>query len=171
MVALAFSALFDPQQAEFWVLISFLLFVGLAIYYGVPGLLTKGLDDRAVAIKGELDEARRLREEAQALLADYQKKAREAEQEARSIVEQARKEAEAMGVEARRALDEMVERRTRLVQEKIARAEAQAVAEVRAAAVEQAVAAAESVLRGKVTGAAGASLIDQSIRDLKAKLN
>ncbi len=168
---LALSALFDPGAAEFWVLVSFVLFVLMLLYYKVPGLMMKGLDDRAAAIRAELDEARRLREEAQALLADYQKKAREAEEEAKTIVEGARKEAEAMGAEARRALGEQLERRTRLAQEKIARAEAQAVAEVRSAAVEKAVAAAEAVLREKVAGATGSSLIEQSIRDLKSKLN
>jgi F-type H+-transporting ATPase subunit b len=168
---LAPSALLDPGAADFWVLVSFVLFVALLVYYKVPGLVTKALDDRAAKIRAELDEARRLREEAQALLADYQKKAREAEDEAKAIVESAKKEAEALGAEARRALAEQLERRTRLAEEKIARAEALAVAEVRDAAVEKAVAAAESVLRNKATGDLGASLVDQSIRDLKSKLN
>ena len=156
---------------EFWVAVSFFGFVGLLIYYKVPALIGKALDDRAEMIRGKLDEARRLREEAQALLADYQKRTRMAEEEARSIVEQARREAEALTKETQQSLKEMLERRTRLAEEKIARAEAQAVAEVRAAAIDTAVAAAERIMQGKVTPATGAALVDQSIRDLKSKLN
>lgn len=165
------SALFDPHAPEFWVLVSFTLFVAMLVYYKVPGLITKALDDRAEAIRSELEEARRLRDEAQELLADYQKKAMEAETEAKVIIEEAKREAEAIGAEARRALQENLERRTRLAEEKIARAEAQAVAEVRAAAVDKALAAAETVLKGRVSGDLAGSLVDQGIRDLKSKLN
>ena len=112
-----------------------------------------------------------MREEAQQLLADYQKKAREAETEAKSIIEQARIEAEAMATETRKGLVEGLERRTKQAEDKIARAEAQAVGEVRAAAVDTAIAAAERILKGRVTGATGAALVDQGIRDLKGKLN
>ena len=76
------------STAEFWVAFAFVAFIGLLIYYGVPSLITKALDDRADAIRKELDEARRLRDEAQNLLSDYQRKAREAEEEAQVIVEQ-----------------------------------------------------------------------------------
>ena len=165
------SALLDPHAPEFWVLVSFVLFVGMLIYYKVPGLITKALDDRAEAIRCELEEARRLRDEAQELLADYQKKAMEAETEAKTIVEEARREAEAIGAEARKALQESLERRTRLAEEKIARAEAQAVAEVRAAAIDKALVAAEMVLKSRVGGDLANSLVDQGIRDLKSKLN
>jgi F-type H+-transporting ATPase subunit b len=164
-------AIFDPDKPDFWVLVSFLLFIGLLIYYKVPGIVGKVLDDRAEAIRTELDEARRLREEAQELLADYQKKARDAETEAKEIVDAARREADAIGAEARRALQESLERRTRLAEEKIARAEAQAIAEVRAAAVDKALAAAETVLKSRVGGEVAAGLVDQGIRDLKSKLN
>ena len=84
---------------EFWVAVAFFGFVGLLIYYRVPAMIGKALDDRAEAIRQELDEARRLREEAQELLADYQRKTREAEEEAKAIVEQARREAEALSAE------------------------------------------------------------------------
>jgi F-type H+-transporting ATPase subunit b len=163
--------MFNPVNPEFWVMIAFLCFMGMLLYMKVPGLLTKALDDRAEQIRRELDEARRLREEAQQLLADYQKKARDAETEAKAIVDQARVEAEALATETRRTLVEGLERRTKQAEEKIARAEAQAVGEVRSAAVDSAIAAAERILKKKVAGATGATLIDQGIRDVKGKLN
>ena len=163
--------LFVTQTPEFWVAVAFFGFVGLLIYYKVPALVGKMLDDRAVGIAKDLDEARRLREDAEALLAEYKGKTRAAEDEARSIVDQARREADALTSETRKSLAEMLERRTRLAEDKIARAEAQAISEVRAAAIDTAVAAAQRILQGQVTPAAGATLIDQSIRDLKAKLN
>jgi len=165
-------ALLDPHAAEFWVLVSFLLFMALIVYYKVPGMIACALDDRSAQIRKELDDARKLREEAAELLADYQRKARAAEDEAKSIIEQARREAETLAAETRKSLVETVERRTRLANEKIARAETQALAEVRAAAVDAAVQAAEKLIAGKVGGEAGAGLVDQAIRDLKAgKLN
>ena len=85
----------DPNNPLFWVLVAFLAFAALILYYRVPAAVGKMLDDRADAIRKELDEARKLREDAQALLADYQRKAREAETEARTIIDQARREAEA----------------------------------------------------------------------------
>ena len=158
------------QSAEFWVAVSFLIFVGLLVYLKVPSMLAKALDDRAAAIKRELDEARRLREEAQALLADYQKKHKNAAAEAQAIVDDARREAEALAAEARATLKETLARRTKLAEDKIARAEAQAVDEVRAAAVDRAIAAAERILRERAAGAGGAALIEQGIRDLKGRL-
>jgi len=159
------------RTAEFWVAVSFVAFLGVLAYYKVPALIGKALDDRAAAIRKELDQARRLREEAQNLLADYQRKHRNAGQEAEAIVEQARHEAQAYAHETRVAMADALERRTKQAEEKIARAEAQAVDEVRAAAVDMAMAAAEKILREKATGAAGAALIDDSIRNLKGRLN
>lgn len=159
------------RTAEFWVAVSFVGFLAILIYYKIPALLAKALDERAAAIRKELDEARRLRDEAQNLLNDYQKKYRNAGLEAESIIEQARGEAEAYAKETRASLAELLERRTRQAEEKIARAEAQAVDEVRAAAVDTALAAAERILREKASGAAGAALIDDSIRGLKGRLN
>jgi F-type H+-transporting ATPase subunit b len=163
--------LFDPSDPVFWVGIAFLFFIGLLLYYKVPAYVSKALDGRADAIRHELDEARRLRDEAQALLADYQRKSREAENEARAILDQARRESETLAVETRKALSESVERRTRLAEEKIARAEAQALSDVRASAVESAIAAAEKILKGRATGATANALVDKSIRDLGGKLN
>lgn len=157
--------------AEFWVAVAFFVFVGILFYMKAPAMLTKALDDRAEAIRKELDDARRLREEAHDLLADYQRKQREAETEAQQIIEAARREAEALKAEGERSVKESLARRSRLAEEKIARAEAQALAEVRAAAVEAATAAAERIVRGKLEGGLGSGLIEQSIRDLKGKLN
>ena len=159
------------QTAEFWVLISFLAFFALLWKLGVPAMLTKTLDDRGEAIRKELDEARRLREDAQKLLNEYQQKQRQAEDEAKAIVAEAQREVEAMKVESARTLAEQIERRSKLAEEKIARAEAQAVAEVRSAAVELATSAAEQVLRERSTGDTAKGLVDQSIRDLRGKLN
>ena len=159
------------RTAEFWVAVSFLIFMGALIKLGVPGMITKALDDRAEAIRNELDQARRLREEAQELLAEYQQKRRQANDEAKAIIDQAGIEAEAMKVQSAKSLQEMLERRSRLAEEKIGRAEAQAISEVRAAAVEAATAAAEAILRARVPGEVGRSLVDGAIRDLDGRLN
>jgi len=163
--------MFDPNDPLFWVLVAFLVFVGLLLFYRVPTMVGKMLDDRADAIRKELDEARRLREDAQALLADYQRKAREAETEAQSIIEQAKREAEALAADSRKALAESLERRSKIAEEKIARAETQALSEVRATAVETALAAAQELLKTRAGGAIGDALISQSISDLRGKLN
>ena len=156
---------------EFWVGIAFVAFLAILLYYKVPALVAKALDDRAQAIRTELDEARRLREEAQALLADYQRKHRNAGQEAEAIVEQARREAETFAAETRQSLAETLKRRGQHAEERIARAEAEAVEEVRTAAVDMAIAAAEKILREQAAGVAGTQLIDESIRNLKGRLN
>ncbi|MEZ5898322.1 MAG: F0F1 ATP synthase subunit B [Hyphomicrobiaceae bacterium] len=161
----------DPLNPYFWVLVSFVGFVALLVYYKVPEIIGTALDSRATAIQTELDEARRLREEAQALLNDYKTKAREAENEAKSIIEQAKREAEALASESNKALTESLERRSKMAEEKIARAEAQALSEVRSAAVDAALSAAEKIIAGKVTGATSSGLIDDAIKDLKGKLN
>jgi F-type H+-transporting ATPase subunit b len=157
--------------AEFWVAVAFFLFVGLLVYLKVPGMIAGALDERADAIRKELDEARRLREDAQDLLADYQQKQRRADEEAKAIVQQAEVEAQAIKEQSEKALKESIERRSRIAEEKIARAEAQALSEVRGAVIEAATSAAEKVLAGKVKGDAANGLVDQSIRDLRSKLN
>lgn len=162
---------FDPNDPLFWVLVAFLAFMALLIYYRVPSAVTKALDDRADAIRKELDEARKLREEAQGLLSDYQRKAREAEKEAESIIEQAKREAEALAADSRKTLTESLERRTKIAEEKIVRAEAQALSEVRSTAVETALAAAHEILKSRAGGSTGETLVSQSISDLRGKLN
>lgn len=157
------------HNPEYWVLLSFLIFCGILVYMGVPGAIAGSLDARADKIKGELEEARRLREEAQALLEDYRKKQREATAEAQAIIDHARREAETLAADTRRTLTEMVERRTKAAEEKIARAEAQAVADVKFAAVDNAMAVAERILASRAPS--GAAMIDAGIAGLKGKLN
>ncbi|MCP4779183.1 MAG: F0F1 ATP synthase subunit B [Hyphomicrobium sp.] len=160
-----------PADPVFWVMIAFIGFVALLIYYGIPGAVGKALDDRATAIRADLDEARRLRDEAHALLADYQRRSREAEDETKTILEQAKREGEALAAETRKNLQESVERRTKLAEEKIERAEAQALSDVRTASVESATAVAEKILKSRVAGATANTLIENGIRDLDGKLN
>ncbi|MBX3490514.1 MAG: ATP F0F1 synthase subunit B [Parvibaculum sp.] len=156
---------------DFWVLISFLMFIGLLVYYKVPGMIGGLLDKRAADIAAELDEARRLREEAQQLLASYQRKQREAMKEAEDIVAQAKVEAENLAREIRANMEAQVERRTRLAEDKIAQAESQALSEVRATAANVAIGAARKVIADKVTAAEDEKLVERSIADLASKLH
>ena len=158
------------NEAEFWVAVAFVIFVGVLIYFGVHKLIVDALDQRATRIRAELDEARRLKEEAQELLAEYRRKQQTAEREAAEIVAGAKAEAERLGVEARTRMDEFVTRRTKMAETKIAQAEAQALADVRAAA-EAAVAAAEKILTQTVKGKVADDLVAKGIADLKSKLN
>jgi F-type H+-transporting ATPase subunit b len=158
-------------DAEFWVAVAFVGFLGVLIYFGVHEALLKLIDQRRDRIKAELDEALRLKQEAQALLAQYQRKQREAEREAADILAGAKAEAERMMTEAKGKMEEFVARRTQMAQTKIAQAEAQALADVRSAAADAAVAAAEKILSETAKGKVGDDLIAQGIRDLKAKLN
>lgn len=159
------------MDATFWALISLIIFLAIVAYLKVPGMLGKSLDDRAGRIRNELDEARRLREEAQQLLAEYQRKRKEAEQEASEIVAAAKREAGQLVEEAHKKTEDYVARRTALAEQKIAQAERDAVTEVRSSAVDLAVEAARAVLAGKVDAKANANLFKTSVQELKAKLN
>jgi F-type H+-transporting ATPase subunit b len=158
-------------EAEFWVAVSFVIFLGVLVYAGVPRMLIDALDQRSATIKKELDEARRLKDEAQAVLAEYKRKQQEAEREAEAIVVGARAEAERLAAEAKVKVEDFVARRTKMAETKIVQAEAQALADVRAAAAEAAVAAAEKILTQTVAGKTADDLLAQGIRDVKAKLN
>jgi len=158
-------------EAPFWALVSLILFFGVVIYMKVPRAIAGSLDKRADAIRNELDQAKKLRVEAEALLLEYQRKARAAETEAAEIVEQAQREAAALSGEARKRTEEYVAGRTRVAEQKIAQAEAQAIQEVRALSAEVAIAAAEKILAVRVKGSNGDALIARSISDVKAKLN
>ncbi|MEJ1157812.1 F0F1 ATP synthase subunit B family protein [Prosthecomicrobium sp. N25] len=157
--------------ASFYAFTALIIFLGLMVYLKVPGKLMGALDDRSQKIRGELDEAARLRQEAQALLTEYQGKTRNAEAEAAAIIAEAKAEAERFTAETRKALEEMIARRTRAAEAKIAQAEAQAVAEVRAKAADVAIAAAGSILAQKMRGPAADDLIMGAIADVRAKLN
>jgi F-type H+-transporting ATPase subunit b len=158
-------------EAETWVAIAFLVFVGLLAYLGVHRQIVAALDARRDRIKAELDEARRLKDEAMALLTQYQKKRAEAEGEAQAIVTEAKAEAERLAAEAKVKAEDFVARRTKLAEQKIAQAEAQAVAEVRSAAADAAVAAAEKILAEQAKGALAGELVARGIDDVRKKLN
>ena len=159
------------ESDTFWALVGLILFLILLIALGVPGKLLKQLDSRTARIRGELEEARKNREEAQALLAEYQRRRRDAEAEAQTIVEEARKEARRLTEEANEKLRDMVERRTVAAESKIAQAEAQAVAEVRGRATDLAVAAATRVLDEKLEGETAQKMLDSSIEVVRNRLN
>jgi F-type H+-transporting ATPase subunit b len=158
-------------EPETWVAIAFLIFVGILVKLQVPNLLFKALDDRSARIKAELDEALKLRKEAEGVLAEYRRRQGEAEKTAEAIILNARVEADRMAAEAQAKVEEFVARRTKMAETKIAQAEAQAVADVRAAAVDAAIAAAEAMLVKTTHGDAAEALVAQGIGDLKAKLN
>ncbi len=158
-------------DATFWTGLAFLLVVGIGVWQGVFKKAANALDKRAQDIADELDKARRLREEAQELLARYQRRQQEAETEAQDIVEQAKRDAKRLEEAAREKLADQLERRTRAAEEKIARSEAQALAEVRGRAADLAAAAAEQIIRERMDGSAQTALIDRAIGDVRGKLN
>lgn len=151
-----------------WVAVGFLIFIGVVVYAGGHTILLKGIDSRGEKIAAELNEARRLREEAQGLLASYEKKKADAEKEAAAIVEAAKAEADRLKADAAQKLDDFVARRTRQAELKIAQAEAQAAAEVRAAAADLAVQAAGGILAGQ---AGSDDAFKAALGEIKAKLN
>jgi F-type H+-transporting ATPase subunit b len=159
------------QEPEFWVGVGFVLVIALLVWKGVPGMVGKMLDSRAAVIAAELNEARRLREEALELLADYRKKAASAEAEAQSIVTEARAEAERFAAESRANLKAQIERRGQAAQDKIAQAEAAAMNEIRALAANAAAGAAEKLIAARMDEKRAAALIENSIKDLSGKLN
>jgi F-type H+-transporting ATPase subunit b len=157
--------------AEFFVLLGFLVFVGILIYLGAPRILLKALDARGEAIAAELAQAAKLREEATALLASFEKKTAEAEANAAAIVAEARAQAEQLAVEAADRMKDYIARRTKQAEAKIALAEAQAIAEVRSAAADHAAKAAEIVLTDQMQGSQGADLVTREIGDLRRRLS
>ena len=158
-------------EAEFWVGVAFFVFVALLGYLGAHRMILASLDQRRDKIKSELDEARRLREEAEKLLAEYRRRQQDAESEAQTIIRNAQAEAERVAEEAHARLEELIARRTAIAQTKIAQAEAQALADVRAAAADAAVTAAEKILRQTAKGKVADDLIAKGIEDVKAKLH
>jgi F-type H+-transporting ATPase subunit b len=156
---------------ETWVALAFISFVGVAAYLGARRKVIDRLDRHQVRIKGELDEAIRLREDAQALLSELQAKALAAENEAEAIIAAAKAEAERFAGEARLHMEQIVALRTRIAEAKIAQAEVQALAEVRTAAADVAIAVAEKILRNSLFGASKNSLLAQGVWDRRLKLN
>ena len=158
-------------EAEFWVAVAFVILVGVLGYFRAHKLLLKSIDDRQERIKAEFDEARRLKAEAEALLATYRRKQQEAEHEAQAIVAGTKAEAERLAAEAETKIEEFVVRRTKMAESKIAQAEAQALADVRSAAAEVAVAAAKTILTRTVKDKVADDLLAKGIADFKGKLN
>ena len=156
---------------ELWVAIGFVLFIALLMFLGVHTKIAGLLDNRADRIGQELDEARRLREEAHKLLAEYQRKRKEAEKDAADIVEHAKREASQLVAEAKQKTEDYVARRAALAEQKIGQAERDAVNEVRSKAVDIAIEAARTVLAGKVDAKVGGELFKSSLNELKTRLN
>jgi F-type H+-transporting ATPase subunit b len=157
-------------QAEFWVAVAFVLVVGLA-FRKVFAAVTTALDARAGKIKEEIDSARKMREDAQALLAEFQRKQRDALKEAEGIIDHAKHEAERLKKEAEVSLEASIVRREKQAEERIAQAEAQALAEVRDMAVDLAMVAATKLIAEKMAPATQDSLIEESIKGLSGKLH
>ena len=158
-------------NAELFVAVGFVLFVLLLGYLGVHNTITAALDGRISSITHELEEARRLRAEAKALLASYQEKLKAAEAQADAIVEQARRESELLAKETAQRMVDFVERHRKQAEAQIAMAESQATSEVRSAAVEAAIKASEIVLSQQTAGAGGHGLILKGIDDVKRMMN
>jgi F-type H+-transporting ATPase subunit b len=160
--------LFEPET---WVAVAFVILMVLFAYLGIHRTVLTALDHRADRIKAELDDARRLKEEAAKLLADYKSKRTSAEREAEEIIANARAEAERIASEAKAKMEDFVARRTKTAEGKIALAEAQALADVRAAAATAAVTAASTILSQSVKGSVADELLAKGIAEVRAKLN
>src|SRR5580704_997767 len=158
-------------EPETWVAVAFVILMGIFIYLGVPRTVLKALDHRSERIKTELDDARRLKEEAAKLLAEYKARQASAEREAQDIIASAKADAERIATEAKAKMEDFVARRTKTAESKIALAEAQALADVRAAAADAAIAAASTVLSQSVKGSLADDLLAKGIAEVRQKLN
>src|SRR5579883_3114391 len=158
-------------EPEFWVAVAFVILMGVFAYAGVHKTVLKALDHRAERIKAELDDAKRLKEEAAKVLADYKARRASAEAEAQEIVAGAKAEAERIASDAKAKMEDFVARRTKTAENKIALAEAQALADVRAAAADAAVTAASAILSQTVKGDVAENLLSKGIAEIRDKLN
>jgi F-type H+-transporting ATPase subunit b len=158
-------------EAEFWVAVAFVILMGVFAYFGVHRTILQALDHRSERIKAELDDARRLKEEAAKLVAEYRARRTTAEREAQDIIASAKAEAERIAAEAKVKMEDFVVRRTKSAESKIALAEAQALADVRAAAAEAAVTAAARILSQSVKGEVADNLLSRSIAEVREKMN
>jgi len=158
-------------EPETWVAIAFFILMAVFAWFGIHRTVLKTLDHRSERIKGELDDARRLKEEAAKLLADYKARHASAEREAEAIIASAKADAERIAAEAKAKMEDFVARRTKTAEGKIALAEAQALADVRAAAADAAVAAASTILSQSVKGTLADDLLAKGIAEVRQKLN
>lgn len=159
------------HNTNFIVLMAFILFIGVLFYYKVPGMIGGILDKRAEGIRSELDEARALREEAQTVLASYERKQKEVQAQADRIVAAAREDAMIAAEEAKEELKQSIARRLAAAEDQIASAQASAVKEVRDQAITIAIAAANQVMADQMTAAKGNKLIDEAIAEVETKLH
>ena len=159
------------MDATFWAMIALFIFIGVVVYMKVPAMIGRALDERAAKIRIELEEAQRLRQEAQQLLAEFQKRRKEAEKEAAEMVAAAKLESDLILEDAHKKTEEYVARRAALAELKIGQAEREAINEVRSIAVDVATEAARAVLAAKVDEKAGAELFKDSLTALESKLN
>jgi F-type H+-transporting ATPase subunit b len=160
--------MFEPET---WVAVAFIILMGVFVWLGVHRTVLTALDHRAERIKAELDDARKLKDEAAKVLAEYKARRATAERDAAEIVANAKAEAERIAADAKTKMEDFVARRTKTAESKIALAEAQALADVRAAAAEAAVAAAATVLSQSVKGSVGDDLLAKGIAEVRQKLN
>jgi F-type H+-transporting ATPase subunit b len=158
-------------EPEFWVAVAFVILMGVFVYFGVHRTVLTTLDHRSDRIKAELDDARRLKEEAAKLLAEYRARHASAEREAQDIIDGAKADAERIAAEAKSKMEDFVARRTKSAEGKIALAEAQAIADVRSAAANAAIAAASSILSQSVKGSVADDLLAKGIAEVRQKLN
>jgi len=158
-------------EPEFWVAVAFVMLMAVFAYFGIHRTALKTLDNRSDRIKAELDDARRLKEEAAKLLAEYKARHATAEREAHAIIASAQAEAERIASEAKTKMEDFVARRTKTAEGKIALAEAQALADVRAAAADAAVTAASTILSQSVKGQIADDLLAKGITEVREKLN
>ena len=158
-------------EPEFWVAVAFFILMGVFAYLGVHRTVLTTLDHRRDRIKAELDDARRIKEEAAKVLEQYKARRASAEREAEEIVTGARAEAERIASEAKAKMEDFVARRTKTAENKLALAEALALANVRAAAADAAIAAASTILSKSVKGEVADDLLAKGIQDVRAKLN
>lgn len=180
MAALALSAgpaaaatgpFFSLRNTDFIVLLAFLLFVGILVYFKVPSIIGSLLDKRAEGIRSDLEEARRLREEAQEIYASYERRQRDVKTQADEIVANAKREAEAQAAKAKDDLKTSIERRLKAAEDQISSAETDAVRAVRDRAVKAAVAAASELLAAQVQSGKRSAGIDDAIEDVARRLN
>ncbi len=162
---------FSLNNTTFVVTIAFVLFVAVLLYLKVPGLVGGILDKRAEAIKSEIDEARALRDEAQAILASYERKQKEVQELADKIVETAKDEAKLAAKQAKIDLKDAIKRRLQAAEDQIASAEASAIKEVRDTAISVATAVAGEIITSKMSAKDASSMIDVAIKDVGAKLH
>jgi F-type H+-transporting ATPase subunit b len=159
------------EDPETWVAIAFVILMGVFGWLGIHRTVLTALDHRAERIKAELDDARHLKDEAAKVLAEYKAKRNSAEREAEDIITNAKAEAERIATEAKAKMEDFVARRTKTAESKIAMAEAQAVADVRAAAADAAVQAASTILSQSVKGSLADDLLAKGIAEVRQKLN